>query len=299
MTAQCGMAIPFLSQEVHSPPLPSATVLVLRDASTGLEVLMVRRHGNAGVLGGVHVFPGGKVDAADAQVPADALDLTSQACVARLAESALSADEAVALHVAALRETWEEVALVLGMDAWPQDWQQSLEERIGQGQDWASAMQAEGQRMLVSALVPWSRWITPRLPSVSSKRFDTRFFLARLPSGQTARHDGHEATEAVWLSPREALERFWADGIELAPPQIMSLVALSRFRDVDAALAHAQRRRPPLIEPHPLDRDGCRVICYPGDPEHPVSEPAWHGPTRLTYRNRRFEPDGGLAALLA
>ena len=67
----------------------------------------------------------------------------------------------------------------------------------------------------------------------------------------------------------------------------------------NAALAHAQGRRPPLIEPHPFDRDGCRVICYPGDPEHPVSEPAWQGPTRLTYRNRRFEPDGGLAALLA
>ena len=299
MTAQCGMAIPFLSQEVHSAPLPSATVLVLRDGSTGLEVLMVRRHGNAGVLGGVHVFPGGKLDAADGQVAAGALDLTPQACVARLAESALSADEAVALHVAALRETWEEVELVLGMDAWTRSRQQSLEERIGQDQDWAAAMQTEARRIPVSALVPWSRWITPRLPSVSSKRFDTRFFLARLPSGQTARHDGHEATEAVWLSPRDALERFWADDIELAPPQIMSLVALSRFRDVDAALAHAQGRRPPLIEPHPFDRDGCRVICYPGDPEHPVSEPAWQGPTRLTYRNRRFEPDGGLAALLA
>lgn len=273
--------------------------MVVRDGQNGLEVLMVRRHGNAGVLGGAHVFPGGKLDPADGGVPAQALDLAPQACATRLGEAGLPENEAVALHVAALRETWEEVGLLLGLDGGQESRQQALARRVGQGQDWSAAMQAEGVPMSVSALVPWSRWITPRLPSVSSKRFDTRFFLARVPPGQTASHDGHEATEAVWFSPREALQRFWSHGIDLAPPQIMSLLELSRHPDAASALAQAKGRRPPLIEPHPFDRDGCRVICYPGDPEHPVPEPAWPGPTRLTYRNRRFEPDGGLAALLA
>ncbi|MFP5466414.1 MAG: NUDIX hydrolase [Gammaproteobacteria bacterium] len=292
------MVIPFLSHEVTSAPLPSATVMVLRDGQDGLEVLMVRRHGNAGVLGGAHVFPGGKLDPADAMVPAQALDLAPQACALRLGETTLPVDAAVALHVAALRETWEEVGLLLGLHGCQQSRWQALAQRVAQGQDWSTAMMAEGLTLPVSALVPWSRWITPRLPSVSSKRFDTRFFLARAPAGQTASHDGHEATEAVWLSPREALHRFWSHDIDLAPPQIISLVDLSRHQDAASAWAHAAGRQPPLIEPHPFDRDGCRVICYPGDPEHPVPQPAWPGPTRLTFRNRRFEPDGGLAALL-
>ena len=64
------------------------------------------------------------------------------------------------------------------------------------------------------------------------------------------------------------------------------------------ALALARSRAPALIEPEPFDEDGCRVICYPGDPRHSIATRLWDGPTRLTHRNRRFEPEGGLAALL-
>lgn len=111
-------------------------------------------------------------------------------------------------------------------------------------------------------------------------------------------HDDFEATEAVWVRPAEGLQRYWAGEIDLAPPQIMSLVQLARVGGVEEALEAARRRLPALIEPQPFDEGGERVICYPGDPAHPVREPVWTGPTRLRYRNRRFEPDGGLAALL-
>jgi hypothetical protein len=116
--------------------------------------------------------------------------------------------------------------------------------------------------------------------------------------GQAARHDNHEATETVWLHPRTGLQQYWEGQIDLAPPQIMSLGQLARFDSVAALMAAARRRVPPLVEPEPFDEDGQRVICYPGDPRHSLREPAWPGPTRLTYRNRRFEPEGGLAALL-
>lgn len=298
MAHNARMALSFIAEEITTPPLPSATVMVVRDGDAGLEVLLVRRHGNAGVLGGVHVFPGGKLDPTDAVGDAAALDLAPEACARRLSEPGLPPADAVALHVAALRETWEEVGLFIGHGPAADGEHQVLTARVGAGQAWPQAMASLGRVLPVSALTPWSRWITPRLPSVSSKRFDTRFFLAVAPAGQTALHDGHEATEAVWLSPRRALERFWADEIELAPPQIMSLVELARLPGVAAAQAYAAARTPPLIEPHPFDRDGCRVICYPGDPEHPVPQAAWTGPTRLTRRRQRFEPDGGLAALL-
>ena len=92
--------------------------------------------------------------------------------------------------------------------------------------------------------------------------------------------------------------RYWNREIELAPPQIMSLVHLSRHANAQSALAEAQNRKPPVGQPEPVDQDGIRTICYPGDPRHSDPQPAWEGPTRLTFRNGRFEPDGGLDALL-
>lgn len=258
------MAIEIHFDAVDGAPIDAATVMVLRDGARGLEVLMVRRHGDSGVLGGVHVFPGGKLDAQDGDAVLHGLDRANGWFAQVLGEPGLPAGVARGLFAAALRETREECALALPADA----------------------------------LWPWSRWITPRQPSVTRKRFDTRFFVAAAPPGQVAVHDDVEATEAVWVPPAEGLERYWAGEIDLAPPQIMSLVQLARLGGVAQALDLARRRPPALIEPHPFDEGGERVICYPGDPLHPVREPAWHGPTRLRYRNRRFEPDGGLAALL-
>jgi len=136
------------------------------------------------------------------------------------------------------------------------------------------------------------------VPSVTNKRFDTRFFLARAPTDQIAAHDNHETTESVWLAPREALTRYWAGQIELAPPQIMSLSHLNRYDSAASALAAARSQKPPTIQPEPFDQEGMRVICYPGDERHSMPERALPGPTRLHFRNRRFEPVGGLAELL-
>ena len=128
---------------------------------------------------------------------------------------------------------------------------------------------------------------------MTNKRFDTRFFVAAAPAGQEARHDNHEATEAVWLTPREGLQRYWNGAIDLAPPQIMSLVHLHAHRTVADALADARTRTPPTVAPEPFDHEGMRVICYPGDERHSQPTPVLPGPTRLMFRNRRFEPASG------
>ncbi|MDQ7743286.1 NUDIX hydrolase [Hydrogenophaga pseudoflava] len=258
------MAIEIHFDAVDGAPIDSATVMVLRDSTRGLEVLMVRRHGDAGVLGGVHVFPGGKLDASDGEAALPGLDHEAGWYAQVLDEPGLAPSVARGLFAAALRETREECALALPADS----------------------------------LWPWSRWITPRQPSVTRKRFDTRFFVAAAPQDQEAVQDNFEATEVVWVLPAEGLRRYWAGEIDLAPPQIMSLVQLARLRSVAEALDAARTRPPALIEPKPFDENGERVICYPGDSAHPVCEPVWIGPTRLRYRNRRFEPEGGLAALL-
>jgi 8-oxo-dGTP pyrophosphatase MutT (NUDIX family) len=291
------MAIAINSDEVLTPPVASATVMVVRDGPRGLEVLLVRRHGNSGVLGGVHVFPGGKLDAADRQADPAALDRPALACLEGLCEPGLDAETALGLHVTALRETFEESGLLLGVSHGAAQ-VQPVRDLTSAGTPFAAALQALGLPLNTACVLPWSRWVTPRVPSVTNKRFDTRFFVAAAPEDQAVEHCVREATEAVWLSPRAGLERYWAGEIDLAPPQIMSLSQLNHLTDVSQVLAAARSRPPALIEPEPFNLDGQRVICYPGDPAHSISARFWPGPTRLTHRNQRFEPEGGLGALL-
>lgn len=291
------MAIEIHSDEVHTAPLASATVMLLRDSALGPEVLMMRRHGDSKVLGGVHVFPGGKLDDADGEIAAHFFDQPLPHLLQSLQQADLDAKTAAALYVTALRETLEECGLLLCDGVAPEV---LLRARalLSTGQGFIGVLQQLGLPLQTRHLAPWSRWITPRVASMTHKRFDTRFFVAQAPQGQEALHDDHEATETVWLSPAQALRQYWDSQIEMAPPQILTLSQLSHFDSVAAILAAARSRPPALIEPAPHDHEGQRVICYPGDPRHPVAERAWSGPTRVTFRNGRFEPDGGLAALL-
>lgn len=105
----------------------------------------------------------------------------------------------------------------------------------------------------------------------------------------------------MWIAPRQALRDYWEGGLSLVPPQIMSLAHLAhlaRFADVAAVMAEARGRAPALIQPEAFAQDGVNKVCYPGDPLHPVALRAMPGPTRLCWRNERYEPEGGLEALL-
>lgn len=284
------------SEIIDTPPRDAATVILLRDSAEGLQVLLLRRHQASSVLGGAYVFPGGKLDDAD-QHPALIARLSedSAALRARLAEADIPPERAAGLYVAALREAFEECRVLPGQaDAVPV---QALQDALAAGQGWADALHTLGLQLHTEGLVPWSRWITPRQPSVTNKRFDTRFFITQVPHDQTAKHDNHEATDSLWIGPREALTRYWAGQIEMAPPQIMSLAHLSRHANAHSVLAEARLRQPPVVQPEAFDNQGVRTICYPGDPRHSVAQPAFPGPSRLIFNNKRFEPEGGLHAL--
>ena len=279
------------------PARPAATVIMLRYGLSGLEVFLLKRHGLSDVLGGAFVFPGGKVDPQDAELDMAAhLDQTPAALHSTLNEPDIDPLTAAGLYVAAVREVFEESGILFAHGA--------TAELAGQ----ATALAREGLafdavlarlqlRLHTQSLAPWSRWITPTMPSVTHKRFDTRFFVAAVPPGQIALHDNVEATASTWLTPRRALEQYWGGLMVLAPPQIMTLAHLTRYSDVKQVLLEARHRRPPVIQPEPFEHDGRRVLCYPGDERHSVKERAMPGPTRLWFRENRFEPPEGFDAL--
>ena len=271
-------------------------------ASTRLEVFLLKRHGLSDVLGGAYVFPGGKLDPQDLtlvnRVAADPSQLHQA-----LHETQITPDQATALFVAALREAFEESGILFARAtggaplsaATLAQAQQLHRDGVGFGE----LLTRLDLQLQASALHPWSRWITPPTPLVMNKRFDTRFFVAAVPAEQIARHDNHEATESVWLTPRAALEQYRDGVIELAPPQIMTLAHLSRHANVAMVLQAAQSRPPALIQPEPLTENGERLLCYPGDPQHSESTVAMPGPTRLAIVNRRFLPLQGFESLFS
>jgi 8-oxo-dGTP pyrophosphatase MutT (NUDIX family) len=290
------------SHIVTTAPLPAATVVLLRDGTGGMEVFLMKRHSKSDVLGGAYVFPGGKVDAADAHAGLAAqLDQPADALHAALAEPGIDSATASGLYVAAIREVFEEAGVLFAhrSDGQPLDLAQATALQRA-GQDFSAVLAQSGLQLLTSALVPWTRWITPRMPShAMGKRFDTRFFVAAVPHQQVAQHDNYETTESLWLSPREALARYWQQTLPMAPPQLMTLAHLARHTTVAEVLQAGRDRTPPTIEPHPFDEDGQRIICYPGDPSHAVPVRALPGPSRLVYRNKRFEPLTGFDAWFA
>lgn len=282
---------------------PSATIVLLRDGPNGLEVLLLRRSDQSRVMGGVYVFPGGKLDADDcAPHWHPLLDQPAPQLHQRLGETGLPPDTAQGLFVAALRETFEEAGVLLAHSATGQALPSApaLRTTLQQGTPWPEALRQHGLRWHTDAIQPWTRWITPvQTSQPGSPRFDTRFFVARLPEGQQAEHDAHEAVASVWLPPREALERYWAGDLSLLPPQLLTLAHLSHHASTASLWQDIQQRPATYILPEAASEEGVHHIRYPGDPRHSVSTPVLRGPKVLRYVNRRFEPAQGFEGWFA
>ena len=256
-----------------APARDSATVLLLREESGALEVFMVRRNTTVDFMAGAHVFPGGKVDAADA-------DPAAQARLRGLAD----ARAAPALYVAALRETLEEAG-VLPCVGLAQDRLREARQALEDGTPFASVLEQLEADIDLERVVPWTRWVTPL---ASPKRFDTMFFLAAMPEGQDARHDDGETTASTWVRPAAALESMRGGGMLLAPATCKCLAVLAQHRTLSQAFA-AARASPPRLWCPEVRMDGDRrLVIFPDDPEHPAGYPRMPGPTRMAFENGRF-----------
>jgi 8-oxo-dGTP pyrophosphatase MutT (NUDIX family) len=112
-------------------------------------------------------------------------------------------------------------------------------------------------------LIEFSRWITPK---VVPKRFDTSFFLARLPAGQEPRVDGEECVEYGWFTPAAALSAHEEHEIVLVFPTIKHLEQLSRFTSVDELLAYTRGRPVLPVEPRVVMEGEVARVLLPGEP---------------------------------
>jgi 8-oxo-dGTP pyrophosphatase MutT (NUDIX family) len=246
---------------------------------------MVRRHEDTAFMGGAHVFPGGRVDAADGDADATWCDGVELA-VRQL--DGLPPAEALAYHVAAARELFEEAGVLLarhpGGDfvslAGAEDHERIKRDRarVHGGQTTLRAViEREGLRLALDTLVLFSHWVTP---PIDSRQFDTRFFMTRVPPLQTPAHDDTETTHSLWARPADAITQAERNEIVLPPPTWSTLRELEPFESVKDALGWARARTVIRRMPKPIEQDGHRMLLLPGDPEHP--DPAGGDPPRET-----------------
>ena len=253
-------------------PRPAATLVLVRDTDSGMEVFMIRRSQAAEFVGGAHVFPGGGVDASDASAElaahCEGLDDLEASRLLGVERGGL------AYWAAALRECFEEAGLLLAHDErgeyadlnQPQhvevfaQWRETV--RTGQA-TLADLCREHGLRLAAGRLAYYSHWITqPGRP----RRYDTRFFVAEAPLAQTPSHDNSETVDHLWIQPAEALERHRRGDLHLVFPTIKTLESIAGF-DTAAALMEFARspRKMPLMAPRAATTREGRKVLVPGD----------------------------------
>lgn len=207
---------------------------------------MVKRHHQIDFAAGALVFPGGKSHQGDSDP--------------RWRELAIGFDEAnargggqdsAALRIAGIREAYEEAGVLLARDKDGVFYagEAAKDVRAAVAEDKVSfieVVEGLGLKLDLSALTVFARWITPKL---MPKRFDTWFYVAHAPLAQQAICDGHEAVDAEWIAPGEALALAAAGERKVIFPTRMNLQLLAESVDPAEAVAKASARELITVEP--------------------------------------------------
>jgi len=239
-------------------------------------------------MGGAHVFPGGRVDDADHLAGVKAASDGAAAATSRMPD--LSPDAAIAHHVAAVRELFEEAGVLLArpVNADLTDRLEMHRRQLLAGRTtFGDIVRTEHLRLAFDELAYFAHWVTPE---IETRRFDTRFFIARAPEGQTPTHDEGETSHSEWLNPIDAIARCQGGDISLPPPTWTTLSMLSKFSSIDEVMAWARRKAIPRVQPRFEKRGDQTLLFYPGDPMYPAVEGFDAAETRFVLENRRWRP---------
>ncbi len=261
-------AAAFSSSQPAAVPRAAASLIVLRDAPGGLQVLMLRRADRPGDQNsGATVFPGGLLDKSDLGHYQRCTGMDDATASARMG---LPAD---GLHywVAAVRECFEEAGLLFATDAsgdlvdlhaLPAADVLAMRHALHANQTgMADVCERFNVQLAMHRLAYYSHWITPiGLPKI----FDTRFFITQAPLGQTAVHDAKETVELLWLTPADALAR--ARDLKLMNVTELTLKHLAPFARAQDAIDWARAQTTvPLIRPRIGQSAKGRKPQNPGD----------------------------------
>jgi 8-oxo-dGTP pyrophosphatase MutT (NUDIX family) len=242
---------------------PAATIVLLRDGVQGLsgpnlEVFMVVRHHAIDFASGALVFPGGRVDENDFALARDAA----------LCPNPDGLDtEAMAFRLAAIRETFEECGVLF---ARPRNSTALIDgeslravERthrapLAEGRiSFADVLTAFNLLPATDLLAHFAHWITPRH---QPKRYDTQFFLAAAPAEHLAVHDGAEAVDSLWITPRQVLADTAAGRFKLVFATQMNLMKLAHYGSAAEAIEAARTATVVTVLPEATQIDATRRV---------------------------------------
>jgi len=228
-------------------------------------------------MAGNYVYPGGTVDKSDDSE--EVLSCCATGTSWGTNDAGRASADLLGYRVAAIRELFEEAGVLLACrtDGTPlrlsnvveQDKFVDYRKKLNARQLTMGEFAKEEHLLLaLDQLYYYTHWITPEANPV---RFDTRFFVARHPSGQEASPDLKETTEGIWIAPRPALEANVQGTVPLSPPTLKTLEDVARFDTLDSFLISLQgaERKPPVL-PVSVTIAGETVLIYPWDPEYEV-----------------------------
>lgn len=261
------------------------------------NLLCAKRHQKSSFVPGSYVFPGGAIHPADSSLKWNSLfssfgidtshfsltpsnEQIKRPRIFRQIPGELPRD--ISLRITAIRETFEEVGVLLcGTGAPTSSWTRYIELEKADLKEWRQRVHNDaGEFYLLCehlkcypdlwSLYEWSNWMTPT--TNARRRFDNAFYLACLSDKPYAMHEAIEITDLKWANPRQFLES--GEDVPLPPPQAYEIAKLARHESIENLMKFAVERNKKGVElnlPVLIRTKNARVHVYPGDsfyPEH-------------------------------
>ncbi len=193
----------------------------------------MRRPGGADFAPGAYVFPGGTVHAGDAEWP----------------------DE---IRAAAVRELFEEMGILLARcgSRFARDREgRAVRSALTGGATFSAALSGAGLVPAFDRLLVFARWVTPE---AMSRRYDARFFFARIPAGQTVHAQEGEVVDWMWITPERALAEA---EVTLVYATRAVLESIATGEPATTVMARARRlREVPVVQPRMVETASGWVI---------------------------------------
>lgn len=226
-------------------PKQAATVILLRPAQPrGFEVFLTRRPDGISFLGGMYCYPGGAVQKDDFTAPMiERCDGLSAKQARKIIGAEFTPAQAMGLWVAAVREVFEEVGVLLAVEesgaplrldgARSRRLAEKHAALLNKSMNFLALLKSEKLRCDLAGLAHFSYWQTP---AQFAMRFDTRFFIAALPQGQTPLPTSYEVAHSLWLTPDRAMLSFNRGELPMIFPTFAALRTLADFDTLESVL---------------------------------------------------------------